>query len=299
MQIETERWETAGGDSTPASGGLRYRFREGDAVWRICTVDTSPSDAVLEGREAGGALQQFWACPVPATVEESPDVRFAAFPRDDPFLASVLEHVRDQLEVERLSLYTQKAGELVLESFDIESMIHAASTAPTSTLLPRIALDFHLANLDSVARRPWIDGHSVFLVRYDGAAQVFATREEVGEDWVEMLAEALENLDGLMKSSTNANGNGPPGEATIGVFEGHTVVSSFPLVGGFDEICHAYLGGEFLFGMPEIGTFIFFRESELEKMKRQLRESFLEATHPVSPHVYGVKDSVVRVVLAQ
>jgi len=299
LQVDTERWETAGDHGASPTSGIRYRFREGDTVWSICTADTSPGDAVLEGRDVGAGLQQFWACPVPATIEESPDVRFGAFPRDDPLLVSVLEHARDQLKVERLSLYTQKAGDLVLESFDIESMIHAASTARTSTLLPRIALDLHLARFDSVARRTWIEGHSVFLVRHDGAAQVFVTREEVGEGWVEMLAEALENLDGLMKSSTNANGNGPPGEATIGVFEGHTVVSSFPLVSGFDEICHAYLGGEFLFGMPETGTFVFFRESELEKMKRQLRESFLEATHPVSPHVYGVKDGVVRIVLAQ
>ncbi len=297
MEVRTERWKTpplGPGGEADVLEGTRYFITLEQRSFLFSIVDGTPNDAMFEGEVDGEEIRKFWTVSHPLPAESSPVGELAPLPRDDSVLAKVLEYLQDEIGVERLNLYSARESRIILEHVSIADAIGVIGSAKEDVILPRLALDEFLEGSDDIDRRPWVvPGHCIYLVRYDGATQTFLTLEEVGESWDELYDESLENLTRFMQERSTANGDGPPGEATTMEIGGHGAVSSLPLLPIFADLLVQYISDAEFFAIPEKDTFLAFNQSAIDRVAAAVQSGFRSARHPVSPHVYAVRDGEI------
>jgi hypothetical protein len=296
MRIEREDWGrlvSHGSGQEHELSGARYTFFGEGRSYVFNTVHQATQQAIFEAIERDGRRMAVWC-----GSEDLAGV--SAFPRNDPVLAEALEYLRDRCKVREVALLVGEGARATLRPVGVDVLVGAARSEPRDTIHVRIALVTHLPADESIATRPWIDGHLMFLVRDDGLRQVCLGEEEVGARWSELVDEALDNLRVLVVEKTRTRADSDlPGEATTIAFDGHPVVSSFPLLREFDGISRHFLGGDYLFCIPSVDRLVALRESERDRIAAFALEEYETAGHPVSPHVYGSRDGLVEVRVAQ
>lgn len=162
-------------------------------------------------------------------------------------------------------------------------------------IYPQIRLDCCVGpHTPSLASRPWIERHIIFLVEGDGEGWKYLAESDIESvgGFDRALESAREHLDELMRQPNSVTaGTDAEGSVAFLVAQGNCFVSGLALEPSFLDLCQQHLGTGFKFCMPGVDELVAFRASDPDGSAATALESFYSNVHPVSPHIY-VRDEM-------